>query len=74
MLEFIITLGLCSSWPLEVEKCVIVGQYEMELESHAQCILYGKLLADLIPLNVQYPIKVWTCNLKGENISNEFNH
>jgi len=68
VLEFVITLGLCSAWPPIQDKCVFVAQHEMEFETKAQCALYSKLLADLIPLSVEYPIKVWVCNLRGENV------
>lgn len=66
MLEFAVIVVLCSSWPITGENCVMPIRHVMSFEREEHCLFYVGMLAKLVPITENYPLRVWSCALIGE--------
>lgn len=66
MLEFAVVVMLCSTWPPSQDQCIIAVEYELQFDKKEHCILFARHIANLVPIDLTYPMKGWGCLISGE--------
>ena len=66
MLEFVVIVVLCSAWPPNEERCIMPVNHVMQFERKEHCLLFASMLANVVPISMDYPLKSWACRLIGK--------
>ena len=65
MLEFLVIVVLCSSFPPTEEHCIMPVNHVAQFQSKDYCIAFARALADAIPTTLNYTLRAWTCKYTG---------